>query len=358
MRLWLPVLLIVFVTATARETTAQSTLTYRGRLTAETSGSLVNRAGAPASRDDTRWESEQRFVAALDSTWTGGDRARIGMAGVALGSSDGSFDGRLREIYARASATSWLDLEAGKRIVRWGVGYGFSPAGVLDPPRSATDPTDRLQVNDGRLMVRGDLYRRDSALTIAAAERVSAARLTTVISGGVEVGIIAAAGRGRRPSYAGTITHVVGQRLEWHAEALVHTLDGKRKVSAAAGVQYTFDAGVNLVVEYHRNAAGLSDPEWADVRNGRRAPGARPSRRNLLFARAARAGADAVVAPELIVVWGLDDGGWTVVPSVTWSPHRRLQAYLRMTRLGGPRGSLSAASPLKGALTGGVTVRF
>ena len=115
---------------------------------------------------------------------------------------------RVREAYGRLSATDWMDVEFGKRLVRWGVGYGFAPAGVLDPPRLATDPTDRLGVNEGRPMGRVDLFRGDTSLTLAAdgvSSRVAAARLRTVLAGGVEVAVIAAprqatARRGAAPS--------------------------------------------------------------------------------------------------------------------------------------------------------------
>jgi hypothetical protein len=56
------------------------------------------------------------------------------------------------------SAADWLDVEAGKRLLSWGVGYGFAPAGLLDPPLDATDPTDRLGLNEGRRLVRADVF--------------------------------------------------------------------------------------------------------------------------------------------------------------------------------------------------------
>ena len=100
------------------------------------------------------------------------------------GASGSDLRTRAREGYARLSATDWMDVEAGKRIVRWGVGYGFSPAGVLDPPRVATDPTDRLGVNEGRMMARVDLFHHDSSLTVAAAAKdLFAARVRTVAAG-------------------------------------------------------------------------------------------------------------------------------------------------------------------------------
>ena len=50
---------------------------------------------------------------------------------------------RVKETYAGLSAGDF-DFTLGRKIVRWGTGYAFTAAGVLDPPRIPTDPTDRL----------------------------------------------------------------------------------------------------------------------------------------------------------------------------------------------------------------------
>ena len=52
---------------------------------------------------------------------------------------------RVKEAYGGLSAGDF-DFMLGRRIVRWGTGYAFSPAGVLDPPRDPTNPTDRLNL--------------------------------------------------------------------------------------------------------------------------------------------------------------------------------------------------------------------
>ena len=59
---------------------------------------------------------------------------------------------RVKETYAGLSAGDF-DFTAGRKLVRWGTGYAFTAAGVLDPPRIATDPTDRLNLHEGRDMV-------------------------------------------------------------------------------------------------------------------------------------------------------------------------------------------------------------
>ena len=68
---------------------------------------------------------------------------------------------RVKETYAGLSAGDF-DFTAGRKIVRWGTGYAFTAAGVLDPPRDPTNPSDRLNVNQGRDMVKADWVRGPS----------------------------------------------------------------------------------------------------------------------------------------------------------------------------------------------------
>lgn len=349
-------LIIIAVVACGAPLSAQSTWTYSGRLTAESTSTRANPANAPADAADG-WHTGTHLVGTGEGSWTGETfRLAGGLAGIGRG--NGTHEGRIREFYGRAAAASWLDLEVGKRILRWGVGYGFSPAGLLDPQRIATDPGDRLQLNEGRLLARADAYRGDTSITLAVAERRTAARLSTVLAGGVEVAAIGAAIRGQRPSFAATVTHVVGRQLEWHVDAAFHDHAQGQTSSAAIGIQYTFTGGVNMVVEYHRNGRGFTDAGWGEVLAGRRAPGERPGRQNSLFTRVARASADAAIIPELIVIAGLDDGGWTVVPAITWAAHRRVQAHVRATWLAGPNRAVVSLAPFSSIVTAGAAVRF
>jgi hypothetical protein len=183
-------------------------------------------------------------------------------------------------------------------------------------------------------------------------------RLARVLPGGTELGVMVAAGSAEAPRYAATATHVIGQQLELHGEVLSHRHDGVRTLSASAGVQYTFTAGLNLVVEYHRNGYGLTDEMWRDVRAGRRPAGGSISRKNAAFVRLARAGNDLTLSPEAIIIANIDDASWTVVPSVTWTPQRRLQVYVRGTRLVGGRTSLAGFAPTTTTFTAGAVVRF
>jgi hypothetical protein len=375
------VAVLLAVAALAGDVAAEPDWSYRARVSFEAQGGRTNRSSPLVQPGAGTWDASNVFVAAADSTWVSG-RWKLAGGLVAAGSSDTNVSLQAREAYARISATSWMDVEAGKRLVRWGVGYGFAPTGVLDPPRLATDPTDRLGRHEGMPLVRADLFRGETSITIGVASptlwrdgapadapsRLLAARVRTVLPGGVEVALIGSAAPGRRMSVGGNVTHVVGQRLEWHADLLVHDTPGgqlgngfravtgdvtaptleprdssvARDVSAVVGFQYTLPA-VNVVMEYHRQKTGAS-------------PGAPLG--NLLFLRAARAGADVRLAPELIVIRSIDDGAWTTVAGLAWTVRRRVDVYARATHLAGPRTSRNGMAPVSVMLLLGSTVRF
>lgn len=346
------------VLACAGEVAAEPVWTYRARVSFEAQSARTNRSSPRARPGADAWDASHLFVASADSSWEIGSRLKLAGGIVAWGSSETRVHFLAREAYARTSVTSWMDVEAGKRLVRWGVGYGFSPTGVLDPPRLATDPTDRLGRHEGMPLVRADLFHGDTSLTIGVASptlwrdgapadapsRVLAARVRTVLAGGLEVSLIGSAASGARASAGGNVTHVVGQRLEWHTELLVHPADTNRArtVSAVAGVQYTLP-GVNVVMEYHRHGA-----------NG--PPGGASG--HVLFVRAARAGADVKIAPELIVIRAMNDNAWTTVAGLGWTVRRRVDLYARATYLAAPHSSRASQSPVSGTISLGATVRF
>ena len=76
----------------------------------------------------------------------------------------------VKETYAGLSAGDF-DFTAGRKMVRWGTGYAFTAAGVLDPPRDPTNPSDRLNVNQGRDMVKADWVRGPHAFTLRLVHR-------------------------------------------------------------------------------------------------------------------------------------------------------------------------------------------
>jgi hypothetical protein len=161
---------------------------------------------------------------------------------------------RVKEAYAGLSAGDF-DFMAGRRIVRWGTGYAFTATGVLDPPRIPTNPTDRLNLNEGRDMVKADYVHGPHALTLAwstAALAPAAAGLhdTTafrynVLVHGFDTSLIAGDDRGGDAFGGLTFTRVLGQAWEIHGEAA-----WREHEAILIGGKYTTPHGITLIGEY------------------------------------------------------------------------------------------------------------
>lgn len=161
----------------------------------------------------------------------------------------------VREAYAGLSAGDF-DFTAGRKLVRWGTGYAFTAAGVLDPPRIPTDPTDRLNLNEGRDMVKADYVLGPHAFTLAWST-ASLARTGTnlrdttafrynVLVHGFDTALIAGNDRGGDSFGALTFTRVVGQAWEFHGEAA-----WREQAAVLAGAKYVMHSGVTFIGEFY-----------------------------------------------------------------------------------------------------------
>ena len=276
------------------------------------------------------WTKRNLFVATGESSASWNDRVKFGAAvGIRAAATDVTL--RTREAYSRWSALPWLDVEAGRRIMRWGTGYAFTPTGVLDPRRDPVDPQDRLGMHEGVVMVKADAYAGPASMTLVASRRLQAARVRTTLRG-VEVAMIAAVDKGQAPSWGANFTHVIGERLEWHGEVLSHESDATRDrtTSALIGLQYTLAAGPNIVVEYYRSP----------TRGG-----------SAVFARVSRGPGDWVWSPDAILVVNPKTRDVSFVPSIGFAFGEHTVAYIRgavnRSRLG-----------VSGGTTTGLSLRF
>ena len=162
---------------------------------------------------------------------------------------------RVKETYTGLSAGDF-DFTAGRKMVRWGTGYAFTAAGVLDPPRSPTNPTDRLNVNQGRDIVKADFVHGPHALTLAwssaaLAPAHSTLRDTTafrynVLVRGFDTSLIAGNDRGGDSFGALTFTRVVGQAWEVHGEAA-----WRQQAAVLIGAKCTLSSGVTFIGEFY-----------------------------------------------------------------------------------------------------------
>src|SRR5580698_1869419 len=161
---------------------------------------------------------------------------------------------RVKETYAGISAGDF-DFTVGRRVVRWGTGYAFTAAGVLDPPRIPTNPTDRLNLNEGRDMVKADFLHGPHALSVAwssAALAPAAANLhdTTavrynVLVHGFDTSLIAGDDRGGDAFGGLTFTRVLGEAWEIHGEAA-----WREHEAILLGGKYTTATGITFIGEF------------------------------------------------------------------------------------------------------------
>lgn len=173
---------------------------------------------------------------------------------------------RCKEVYGGLSAGDF-DFTLGRKLMRWGTGYAFTPAGVLDPPRIPTDPTDRLNLNVGRDMVKADWVHGRHALTFAWSSAAlapasanlhdtTAVRYNTLLHG-FDVGLIAGNDRGGSSFGALTFTRVLGQAWEVHSEAV-----WRDHPVLLVGAKYVTPVGVTFIGEFYTppNTAFYRDP--------------------------------------------------------------------------------------------------
>jgi len=179
-----------------------------------------------------------------------GDRWRFSTSLAALTDTDGETYSqfRVREAFAGLSLGDF-DFSAGRKLLRWGTGYAFTATGILDPPRNATDPADRLSLNEGVNLVQGDFTNNGSDVTVVWAD--TGTRQTTAVRynklfDGFDTSVIVAQDRGG-PSFAGAnFTRVIGDRVELHGE-----FAWRQGAAVLMGGKYTTSTGVTFIGEFY-----------------------------------------------------------------------------------------------------------
>lgn len=161
---------------------------------------------------------------------------------------------RAKEAYAGLSAGDF-DFTLGRRMVRWGAGYAFTAIGVLDPPRIPTNPTDRLNVNEGRDMIKAnyvhgphafELAWSSSALAPASANlHDTTAFRYNVLVHGFDTSLIAGDDRGGDAFGGATFTRVFGEAWEVHGEAA-----WREQAAVLIGAKYTTSTGITFLCEF------------------------------------------------------------------------------------------------------------
>jgi len=212
----------------------------------------------------SRW-SIASSVVGLAETFRGLSAAQFDVplgdisASAALGAALEGYTGthpqfRVKETYAGLSAGDF-DFMVGRRIVRWGTGYAFTASGVLDPPRIPTNPTDRLNILEGRDMVKADWVHGPHALTLAwssaalvhnqpALHDTTAFRYNVLVHG-FDTALIGGDDRGGDAFGGLTFTRVLGDAWELHGEAA-----WREHEAILLGAKYTTTSGITFIGEF------------------------------------------------------------------------------------------------------------
>ena len=263
--------------------------------------------------------------------------------------------GHVKEAYIGISAGDF-DLMAGRKMVRWGTGYAFTAAGVLDPPRDPTNPTDRLNLNLGRDMAKVDWVKGPHALTLAWSTAVLAPKNTimhdttafryNVLVHGFDTSLIAGDDRGGDAFGALTFTRVFGQAWELHGEAA-----WREQGTVLIGGKYTTASGVTFIGEFYTPP---NIPYYRDMTvsplAGRQHYGFFDGGKSRLRERPGWKEWDL----GAYVVANLDDHSYTAAFDANRRFGNRFSAYLHLEIPGGARTSDYGAAPYSAATSLGV----
>ena len=312
---------------------------------------LYSNLQVPAPRILNQFLIEPAFTARYKPNWS----FSTSLVGIENKYNDSYSQLRVKETYAGLSAGDF-DFTLGRRIVRWGTGYAFTAAGVLDPPRDPTNPTDRLNLNEGRDMVKVDYVYGPHALSVAwssAALAPESANLhdTTafrynVLMHGFDTSLIAAKDRGGDAFGGVTFTRVLGEAWEIHGEAA-----WREHEAILLGAKYTTHTGITLMTEF------FSPPNIPYYRNAGISPLA--GRQNSLFISAGKNRLREL--PEwkrwdlsAAGVINLNDSSYTAIFDVTRRFGNRISSYLHLEVPSGSSGSEYGQTPYSAATSFGL----
>ena len=202
--------------------------------------------------------------------------------------------GQIMEGGVRWSAGPGLTFDVGKRVLRWGKGYAWSPVGFVERPKDSSDPQAS---REGFTMASGEWTRSlpgavstigltglvvptDTHLNSDFGEKESlnpAAKLY-LLAWDTDLDFMWR-GKGARPqSFGFDFSRNVGSALEVHGE-WARTLDAPRNIVSAAGnlqrseasynawllgLRYLTQNEVTWIVEYYRNGNGYDAGELDD----------------------------------------------------------------------------------------------
>lgn len=213
-----------------------------------------------------------------------------------------AYDFLARELYFDYPVNEHFHLTIGRKIMKWGSGYAFNPTGVVEPNKSAVDPSDRLNRNKGRQLIAFDFFWGNNSLTFIYANEAryddafrwgddeTALHFYTLL-GDVDLSVVAHLWEKHKTRVGFNTAYTYGSHIELHSEFIVQqgsdqlyhqVLDSAHTQTyfdnnpyrarfkesqmlfykLSVGAQYTFNSGLTLMTEYYYNREGLTYKEW------------------------------------------------------------------------------------------------
>jgi hypothetical protein len=311
--------------------------------------------------------------------WFSGQARTVANPGYASG--DWSGDVRFYEAYVSLKPAPSLTIDAGKKTLKWGKGYIWTPAAFLDRAKPPEDPALALE---GFTVVSADYIRTfDGPLQVMSVTPILLPVFGNLNGGFGERGHVNVAGKlyllwydtdidamflagGSRPARWGLdFSRNLRSNIEVHGEwtsvpnsriAIVDAagtlVQQKRAASSLVlGVRYLTEANTTFIVDYFRNGSGYASAEmetyfdviergyesWTSGGDsrllgsaslataagyGRMNPG-----RNYLYGRVNQPDAFDILYLTLgaSAIVNLGDGSYTLLPEVQYKPHENLE---------------------------------
>lgn len=298
-------------------------------------------------------------------------------------------DARFLEAYASWAPDPTMTFEVGKKALRWGKGYAWSPVAFLERPK---DPLDPDLAREGFTIVAAEIVKsfQDSGVTTAAVSAVMlpvtsdlneaygpprhtnpAGKLYLLVAD-TDIDLLYAASGSRGLRYGVDFSRNITSNLEIHgewarlADVEQHVLDAYGAITTRTrtasswllGIRHLSERETTVIAEIYRNGIGYADDELADYYAAVKVAAAGGDSQGLArlrqagilgYARPTPARDYAYlrisqkepfdwlyVTPALTVIANLGDGSTTVTPELTYTGIDNVEVRLRLqVNLGG-----------------------
>ncbi|MGE0099070.1 MAG: hypothetical protein AB7S86_12065 [Hydrogenophaga sp.] len=302
-------------------------------------------------------------------------------------------DSRMYEAYGGWQLNERLNIEAGKRALRWGKGYAWNPVAFLERPK---DPTDPELAREGFVMATGTWVRSFEGplqtLALTAAVVPTSSSLNTDFGGGAasadhanaalklyglvydtDVDVIWSARGSRGPRLGIDFSRNVGSNLEIHgewasiADATRATLTAGNVLqtemrdhsSALIGARYLTERDTTIIFELYRNGGGYTSDELGDFYDLVRASASSPALSSLVSRAAAQGYSRPNAAqryaylrvsqkepfdildftPSVSLIMNTHDRSWSLTPELLYTGFKNVELRARMALNRGDAGS-------------------